>query len=134
MVGLIHPIVVTDTLELVAGARRLEATKRLGATMIEVRRVGDLTEQERTIIELEENLHRKHLTPLERSQTTVRLVTAVDAQLREQAQSQADQGTQPNHDQDVITQTHTSPDPDAKRSDFDQQEVSRRPSQNRPES
>jgi hypothetical protein len=39
-------------------------------TMIEVRRVGDLTEQE-------ENLHRKNLTPIERSETTVRLVIAV---------------------------------------------------------
>ena len=68
---------VTDTLELVAGARRLEATKRLGATMIEVKRGGDLAEHERAIIELEENLHRKELTPLERSQTTVRLASAL---------------------------------------------------------
>jgi ParB-like chromosome segregation protein Spo0J len=91
-IGLIHPIVVTDDPTLVAGARRLEATTRLGATMIEVRRVGELAEQERAIIEREENLHRKNLTPLERSQTTVRLAEAVGVQLRERAQNLDTQG------------------------------------------
>jgi ParB/RepB/Spo0J family partition protein len=109
-VGLIHPIVVTDDLTLVAGARRLEATKRLGATMIEVRRVGNLTEQERTIIELEENRHRKNLTPIERSQTTIRLAEAVGAQLRDSAQTQDGQGTAPNHVTVVHTPTRSSPD------------------------
>jgi hypothetical protein len=93
-VGFIRPIVVTDQLELVAGARRLEAMKRLGATVIEVRRVGDLTEQEWTMIELEENFHRKNLTPIERNQTTVRLADAVGAHLREEAETQSDHGIQ----------------------------------------
>jgi ParB-like chromosome segregation protein Spo0J len=110
--GLIHPIVMTDDLRLVAGARRLEATKRLGATMIEVRRVGDLTEQERTISELEENLHRKNLTPIERSQTTIRLADAVGERLREKAQTQAAQGSEPTHDADVHTETSANPGPD----------------------
>jgi ParB-like chromosome segregation protein Spo0J len=88
-VGLIHRLIVTGTLELVTEVRRLEATKRLGAIMIEVRRVGDLTEQERTIIELEENLHRKNLTPLERSQTTVSLADSVGEHVREEVQTHA---------------------------------------------
>jgi ParB family transcriptional regulator, chromosome partitioning protein len=76
-VGFIHPIVVTDQLELVAGARRLEAMKRLGATMIEGRRVGDLSELEQRIIELHENLDRKDLTSEERSRTQVEPASAV---------------------------------------------------------
>jgi ParB-like chromosome segregation protein Spo0J len=108
-VGLIHPIVVTDDLTLVAGARRLEATKRLGGTMIEVRRVGELPEQERAIIELEENLHRKNLTPVERSQTTALLAEAVGAQLREQEKTQETQGVEPNHDRDMSTPTPVNP-------------------------
>jgi ParB family chromosome partitioning protein len=111
-VGLIHPNVVTDDLQLVAGARRLEATKRLGATMIEVRRVGDLTEEERIVIELEENLHRKNLTPPERSRTTARLAEAVAAQRRGREETQAPQGMQPNEGETMDTQTHANPGPD----------------------
>jgi ParB family chromosome partitioning protein len=76
-VGFIHPIVVTDELALVTGARRLEATKRLGVTMIEVRRVGDLSELEQRIIELHENLDRKDLTLEEQSRTQVEPASAV---------------------------------------------------------
>jgi hypothetical protein len=86
--------------------------------MIEVRRVGELTEQERAIIELEENLHRKNLSALERSQATVRLAAAVGAQLREQAQAQAAQGAEPTHDADVSTPTGPSPESDGKLSKF----------------
>lgn len=111
-VGLIHPLVVTDTLELVVGSRRLKATKRLGATMIEVRRVGDLTEVEKRIIELEENLHRQELTPLERSRAQAELASTVAVHLREEAQAQSAQGVQPDQSQDVHTPTRTSPGPD----------------------
>jgi ParB-like chromosome segregation protein Spo0J len=77
MVGLIDPIVVTDNLTLIAGARLLEAMERLGATMIEVRRVGDLSELEQRIIELHENSDRKDLTPVERSRIQVEPASAV---------------------------------------------------------
>jgi hypothetical protein len=77
MVGLIDPIVVTDNLTLIAGARLLEAMKRLGATMIEVRRVGDLSELEQRSIELHENSDRKDLTPVERSRIQVEPASAV---------------------------------------------------------
>jgi hypothetical protein len=56
--------------------------------MIEVRRVGDLTDQEHTMIALEENLHRKNLTSIERSQATVQLVEAVGVHLRGYAMTQ----------------------------------------------
>jgi ParB-like chromosome segregation protein Spo0J len=110
--GLIHPIVVTDDLHLVAGARRLEATKRLGATVIEVRRVGDLTDEERLVIELEENLHRKNLTPPEHSRTTTRLAAAVAAQRRGREETQEPQGLQPHEDTTMDTPTSANPRPD----------------------
>jgi hypothetical protein len=102
--------------------------------MIGVRRMGDLTEQERAIIELEENLHRKNLTPIERSQTTVRLVEAVGAHLRGQEITQEGQGTSPDSLAVMDTQTRTSPEPDAKQSNFDRQAVKRRPYQEKPDS
>jgi hypothetical protein len=133
-VRLIHRIVVTDTLELVRGARRVEATKRLGLSMIEVRCVGDLTEQERTIIELEENLHRKNLTPIERSQTNVPLVGAVGAQLREQAKTQAAQGPTQTHDADVSAPSRPSTRPDGKQSKFDNMPTKGRTHKEKPDS
>lgn len=97
-VGLIHPIMVTDQLELVAGARRLEATRRLGATMIEVRRVGDLIPTEQQIIEIEENLHREELTAVQRSESQVALGELIAQQLREEAEIRARQGLQATDD------------------------------------
>src|SRR5262245_52403896 len=72
--GLIHPIVVDAAGTLVAGERRLRACLQLGWTEVEVRLYGELTAEERAAIELEENLQRKNLTPLERSKTLVQLI------------------------------------------------------------
>jgi len=69
--GLIHPIVVDDEHHLVAGQRRLEACRRLGKEVIEIRTLGSLTEAELRELELEENLHRKDLTQLERDKVLV---------------------------------------------------------------
>jgi len=60
--GQMHPIVVTDNLELVAGGRRLTAAILLGWDEIEVKQYGDLSETEKLELELEENLIRKDLT------------------------------------------------------------------------
>ncbi len=62
-VGLLHPIVVTPDGRLVAGARRLEAHKRMGRTEIPARivPVPDIVRGE-----LEENTVRKDFTPSER--------------------------------------------------------------------
>jgi len=84
--GVIHPIVVDQDGTLVAGERRLRACEWLGYEIIEVRCYGDLTEAERAEIELEENLHRKDLTPYERAKTMVQLV----ATARQLAQAHKD--------------------------------------------
>jgi len=65
--GLIQPITVSSSLRLLAGGRRLEASKRLGLTTIAavVRATeGEIDEKE---IELYENIHRKDLTWQERA-------------------------------------------------------------------
>lgn len=60
--GLIHPIVVDENLVLIAGERRLAACKNLKWTTIAVRFAKDLSDNERQIIELEENVKRSDLT------------------------------------------------------------------------
>ena len=60
--GLIHPIVVTPDLVLVAGERRLSACTLLGWDHITVQLTTDLSETELALIELEENLKRSDLT------------------------------------------------------------------------
>jgi hypothetical protein len=79
--SLLHPIVVTEDYALIAGQRRLEAAKQLGWQTIEVTTMGELTEEEQREIELEENLHRKDLTQLERDKTLLDLASAVKARL-----------------------------------------------------
>lgn len=65
--GLIQPIIVepigtTDQWKLIAGERRLTAVKKLGLSAIEARSVGDLSQIERELLELEENIKRQDLT------------------------------------------------------------------------
>lgn len=71
--GLIHPILVSDDGDLIAGERRLRACERLGWEEIDARRWSVLSADERREIELAENLDRKDLTPFERSRTLVSL-------------------------------------------------------------
>ncbi len=59
--GLINPVVVTRSLELVAGERRLEAHKLLGFDTIAVQYVEDLGSTALHLIELEENIRREDL-------------------------------------------------------------------------
>lgn len=68
---LVHPIIVeklkTPTKEgykyrLIAGERRLQATKNLGEEHIKARLTSDLTPYERKALEAEENLRRRDLT------------------------------------------------------------------------
>lgn len=88
--GLLHPIVVDGAGNLVAGERRLRACQLLGWTDVPTRDLGDLTEAERQEIELEENLHRKDLTPYERAKTLAERAGAAAVVLREQADSLAE--------------------------------------------
>jgi ParB family chromosome partitioning protein len=75
--GLFHAIVVKvegDGFMLAAGERRLKACReKLGWYEIPARIYSELSEDERLEIELEENLQRKDLTPLEQSKDIVRL-------------------------------------------------------------
>ena len=59
--GLLHPIVVDEDLNLLAGERRLRAHNYLGLKEIEVTYKKDLDDAEKKELELEENLKRKDL-------------------------------------------------------------------------
>ncbi len=83
--GLLHPIVVDDAGNLVAGERRLKACQLLGWEEIDTRSLGELSESERQEIELEENVRRKDLTPYERSKNLVKLAEQAATVLREEA-------------------------------------------------
>jgi len=64
-IGQITPIVVErdgDSFRLIAGERRLTAAKKLGWSEIEAITRADLSDRERVLIELEENVRRKQLT------------------------------------------------------------------------
>lgn len=59
--GLLHPIVVDKSGRLIAGERRLRAHQALGLEEIQVTLWEDLPDEERKILELEENLKRTDL-------------------------------------------------------------------------
>ncbi len=59
--GVLNPIIVTRELVLVAGERRLAASKELGLVDIPARFVDDLSPEELQLIELEENTRRSDL-------------------------------------------------------------------------
>ena len=60
-VGLINPLVIRRTNELVAGFRRLSAVKALGWPTVPVQYLDELDTQEALVVELEENLKRVDL-------------------------------------------------------------------------
>ena len=82
--GLINPITLDESHNLVAGGRRLAAVRDvLHQPDIEARFMGELTAMERREIELDENTQRKDLTPYEMSRNLdelVRVAAAVDQQ------------------------------------------------------
>lgn len=60
--GLLHPIVIDEDNNLVAGERRLRACKQLKLEKIECKRKSELSPLEKAELELEENLIRKAFT------------------------------------------------------------------------
>lgn len=60
--GVLNPIIITRDHELVAGERRLEASRQLGLSTIPARFLDTLSSDEAFEIELEENVKRKDLT------------------------------------------------------------------------
>jgi ParB family transcriptional regulator, chromosome partitioning protein len=71
--GLMNPVTVNSSYELIAGHRRLESARRLGWDMIEVRIVDARDELGMLELELEENLHRLDFTALELAQARARI-------------------------------------------------------------
>lgn len=89
--GLIHPIVIDESNVLVAGERRLRACQILGWKEIDVRPFGELTEVERREIELEENIRRKDLTPIERSRELVKNAEEIAPKIADRISSESDE-------------------------------------------
>lgn len=85
--GLLHPIVVDDKGNLIAGHRRLEACKKLGWGMIPVRRIEDVSPERLHELELRENLDRKDFTELELSKNMSALAASVGERLRNDFQA-----------------------------------------------
>lgn len=85
VVGLLHPVVVTEALTLVAGGRRLEATRRLGWTEVPVTVVDLTTVADALRAECDENVQRKPLNAIEASRARERRmrVLAEDAKRRQ---------------------------------------------------
>ena len=71
--GLLNPIVLTQSKELIAGHRRLESAKRLGWRQIEARVIDSPNEADRVEMEIDENLHRRSLSPDELADGYARL-------------------------------------------------------------
>lgn len=59
--GLINPIVIDEDGKLLAGERRLTACRALGWTQIECRTFSDLSDFEKQLLELDENIQREDL-------------------------------------------------------------------------
>jgi len=63
LLGLINPIVIDDDNFLIAGERRLRAVKLLGWSDVDVRFFNDISDWEKLVMELEENIQREDITP-----------------------------------------------------------------------
>jgi ParB family transcriptional regulator, chromosome partitioning protein len=71
--GLMNPIIINEKNELIAGERRLESAKRLGWKTISATVVQGADQAEKLEMEIEENLHRRNLTPDELAEGFLRL-------------------------------------------------------------
>lgn len=93
--GLIHPILLRNGFELVAGQRRLEAVKKLGLKTIAVRHADKMTDAELDAIELEENTERDGLGDYEASKSRLAQIHAARAARKQTAEGALNQGTTP---------------------------------------
>lgn len=75
-VGILNPIIIRRTGEVVAGERRWTCAKELSLSHVPVRYIDELDEQELQIVELEENLKRQDLHWKDEVQATARLHAA----------------------------------------------------------
>lgn len=63
--GLIHPVLIDQKNELVAGFRRLQAARQLGWETIDARLVELASKKDRTLLEMDENLVRRDFSTAE---------------------------------------------------------------------
>ena len=71
--GLMNPIVITTKNELIAGHRRYESAKRLGWSEIDVSIINEPDDIGKLELELDENVHRRNLSPDELADGYARL-------------------------------------------------------------
>lgn len=71
--GLMNPILINSSRELIAGRRRLEAAKRLGWKSIEAHIIDSSSEVNELEMEIDENLHRRNLSAVELAEGMSRL-------------------------------------------------------------
>lgn len=71
--GLMNPILINSSRELIAGRRRLEAAQRLGWKSIEAHIVDSGSEVDELEMEIDENLHRRNLSAVELAEGMSRL-------------------------------------------------------------
>ncbi len=71
--GLMNPILINSSRELIAGRRRLEAARRLGWKNIEAHIVDSGSELNELEMEIDENLHRRNLSAVELAEGMSRL-------------------------------------------------------------
>jgi ParB family chromosome partitioning protein len=71
--GLLNPIVINSRKELIAGHRRLESCKRLGLETVQVRIITSEDPATKLEMEIDENLHRKNLSPEELADAYIQL-------------------------------------------------------------
>lgn len=96
--GLLHPITVDEEGVLIAGGRRLAAMRKLGFETVPARHWQTLDENDRRLIELEENLQRKDLTDFERSKNVAEIAevaATVDRDTGEIIRSELEQKRSP---------------------------------------
>lgn len=113
--GLMHPIVVTASGELVAGERRLRAHQHLGRTWIDVTQLGELSDDQLRDMELDENIHRLNLTQAERDRIMVQRIERAKAEAVEESsefRSNVDRNSegrpsQPASQRDLARRTNT---------------------------
>jgi ParB family chromosome partitioning protein len=114
--GLLHPILLRNGNQLVAGQRRLEACKQLGWTTIPARRVDGLSDEELREVELEENTERLALLDYEASKARLAEIRQAEAEARAEAEEKlrpdsgrksrpAHRPTKPGSQRDVAART-----------------------------
>lgn len=90
--GLLHPLVIDDDHNLLAGGRRYMAVRLLGWEKVDCHYLRELDEISRRRIELSENLLRKDLTPIEQVKLTdeIRRLGILESGLTEEQVQQID--------------------------------------------